>query len=255
MGPITPDEEVRAELTAILSADETRLGQVFGLLDAGRSAEEIQHEFGLENPNFVWNYRRLISALLEGDLPTAPTVAVNAARRFRALLKQAPLTPDARKVLEHNLAVLEVRAASEEGREEESAEARAATTAVEQEAPTGIYVYALPHYLLHPYDPDSGRTLLKVGRSDRDVIERFRSQTRTTALPEEPVLLRVYRTKGEASTQVEREFHELLEAADHARSTARTGGTEWFLTSLQFLDRLAKTFRVETVYVYDPGVD
>jgi len=31
-----------------------------------------------------------------------------------------------------------------------------------------------------------------------------------------------------------------LRAADHERSAARTGGTEWFLTSLRFLDVVAE---------------
>jgi hypothetical protein len=119
---------------------------------------------------------------------------------------------------------------------------------------TGIYVYALPHYLRHPYDEESNRTLLKVGRSDRSVMRRFREQTRTTALPEEPVLLRIYPSSPEEAVKAERHFHELLEAADHARSRARTGGTEWFLTSLRFLDALADLMGLEARRVYDPGV-
>ncbi len=93
----------------------------------------------------------------------------------------------------------------------------------------------------YKYDPDSDRTLIKVGKSDRDVIQRFREQTRTTALPEEPVLLRIYESKDRdrSLASIERTFHEILEAADHDRSTARTGGTEWFLTSLKFLDKIA----------------
>jgi methionyl-tRNA formyltransferase len=64
-----------------------------------------------------------------------------------------------------------------------------------------------------------------------DVIARFRSQTRTTALPEEPILLRIYRTGGSAATPAESDFHRLLQAADHSRSVARSAGREWFLTS------------------------
>jgi hypothetical protein len=56
------------------------------------------------------------------------------------------------------------------------------------------------HYLRFPYDQLSGRTLMKVGRSDRDVIKRFREQIRTTALPEEPVLLRIYETVHQNQT-------------------------------------------------------
>ena len=88
---------------------------------------------------------------------------------------------------------------------------------------------------------------MKVGKSDRDVITRFREQTRTTALPEEPVLLRIYEVSNSESelSEIEKIFHSLLESADHDRSTARTGGTEWFLTSLKFLDKIADTLKMK----------
>jgi hypothetical protein len=47
---------------------------------------------------------------------------------------------------------------------------------------------------------------------------RFRSQTRTTALPEEPVLLRIYRTNGDSAVPAEATFHHLVDAADHSRT-------------------------------------
>jgi hypothetical protein len=105
------------------------------------------------------------------------------------------------------------------------------------------------HYLRFPYDQLSGRTLMKVGRSDRDVIKRFREQIRTTALPEEPVLLRIYESSlNEMSLAIiEKRFHSLLEAADHDRSAARTGGTEWFLTSLKFLDEIGSTLGLQVI--------
>lgn len=115
-------------------------------------------------------------------------------------------------------------------------------------------MYALPHYLRYPYDPKSGHTLLKVGRSDRDVIERLRSQTRTTAIPEEPILLRIYTSDVRELNDIERSMHRLLVAADHARSAARTGGTEWFLTSLRFLDAVAEEMRLGVNIVNDAEV-
>jgi T5orf172 domain len=97
--------------------------------------------------------------------------------------------------------------------------------------------------------------LMKVGRSDSDIIRRFRMQTRTTALPEEPILLRIYRTDGEAAAApVENTFHRLLEAADHTRSVARTAGREWFLTTIRFLDEVAKVLKLPLVVVNDADV-
>jgi hypothetical protein len=96
---------------------------------------------------------------------------------------------------------------------------------------------------------------MKVGRSDSDVIVRFRSQIRTTALPEEPILLRVYRTDGATAAPVEKAFHRLLEAADHNRSIARTAGREWFVTSTRFLDEVARVLNLTIVSVNSAAVD
>lgn len=113
----------------------------------------------------------------------------------------------------------------------------------------GIYVYALPHYLRYPFEPGTGRTLLKVGHSHSDVIRRFNSQTRTTALPEEPVLLRIYRISGTSTVTTESDFHRLLESADHSRNVARSAGREWFVTSTRFLDEIARVMRPPVVVV------
>jgi hypothetical protein len=252
IGPVEPSPEVQEELIQILKADTSLLGEVYRRLDAGETAADIQAARGAANPNFVWHYERIIKELLTGDLPTGPSVALHHARRFRSILKSLSLSPEAERYLRINLAVLEARAANEVARDAEDREAKQATEVAEAEATPGIYVYALPHYLRYPYDADSERTLLKVGRSDRSVIQRFRDQTRTTALPEDPVLLRIYVTTGDDAARQERQFHELLEAADHDRSTARTGGTEWFLTSLKFLDRLAQVFGLPVRTVFDP---
>ncbi len=255
VGPVVPSPQVRAELIEILKADGSLLGEVYRSVDEGKTAADIQEARGATYPNFVWHYERVIKTLLEGDVPTSPSVARSVSRRFRSMLRALVLSPETEQYLRTNLAVLESRATNEAARVVEDQEARQATDVAEAEAIPGIYIYALPHYLRYPYDEDSGRTLLKVGRSDRSVIQRFRDQTRTTALPEDPILLRIYVTTGEDAARHERQFHDLLEAADHDRSTARTGGTEWFLTSLRFLDRLAATFGLETRTVFDPEAE
>lgn len=252
--PITPSPEVRAEIESFLEADQSALGDVWRRTKAGESPEEIQAARGTQRANFVWSYRRMCSALVDGDLPTATTVAVQIARKFRSILSDGVLSDAAQEYLRKNLVVLEQRAANEVVRKVEDTVAVTATEEAEADAVPGIYVYALPHYLRYPYDEESNRTLLKVGRSDRSVIRRFREQVRTTALPEDPILLRIYVTPEEDAVRRERQFHDLLEAADHARSRARTGGTEWFLTSLRFLDTVADTIGLEVRHVYDPEV-
>jgi hypothetical protein len=174
-------------------------------------------------------------------------------RTLRRFLKDHDMSAPAMAVLRDRLDILESRAADPYARQVEDEEARAVTARAEAQAEPGIYVYSLPHYIRHPYDEESGRTLLKVGYTDRDMIRRFREQIRTTALPEDPVLLRVYPCLPGESAGLESKFHGLLEAASHDRSTARTGGTEWFLTSTRFLDKIAETLGLEVRDVSDLG--
>lgn len=232
------EDGVRREIEAALEGDDTLLGDIWRRTKAGQSDEEIQASRGASHPNFIWNYRRSTRAFL-GDLPTAPSVALVGVRSLRAFLKRNSFSAETRSILEDRVAAMEKTASMQEAIEAEDRHARAATAQAEERGVPGVYVYSLPHYIRHPYDEESGRTLLKVGRADRDVIRRFREQTRTTALPEDPVLLRVYACDSVDASAKERQFHRLLEAADHDRSTARTGGTEWFLSSVRFLDEVA----------------
>jgi hypothetical protein len=254
-GPIQPSDDVRAELVALLEADESRLGEVYRALQRGLTPREIAAELEIATPNFVWSYERTVKALLDSNLPTAPTVALGAARKFRSFLGSAELSQSTRKYLEINLRELERRANDETARVAEDKQAQEQTQAAEARQDVGIYVYALPHYLRYPFAPESGRTLMKVGRSDSDVIQRFRTQTRTTALPEEPVLLRIYRTEAIATGIVENNFHRLLAAADHSHSVTRSAGREWFVTSIKFLDEVARVLKLPVEVVNSHVLD
>ena len=65
-------------------------------------------------------------------------------------------------------------------------------------------------------------------------------------MPEDPLLLRVYRSPTTSPRDLERDFHRLLRAADHVRDTKTTaGGTEWFETSTEFLDAIAQVLGLE----------
>ncbi len=239
-GPVQPSDEVKKELQGYLAADSSRVGEVYRLLEEGLTTDVIAErpEGGAAG---AWQYRRMVRALLDGDLPTAPTVALAAARRYRTVLKAPTVSAAARSYLQANLDELKRRANDPARLDEEVQRASEQTQQAEARNEVGVYVYALPHYIRHPYDQASGRTLLKVGRSDSDVIVRFRSQTRTTALPEEPILLRIYRTDGASAAPAEGAFHRLLDAADHDRTTGKSAGREWFLTHTRFLDEIART--------------
>lgn len=242
-----PSPEVSKELENYLEQDASLYGEIWRKTIQGESDEDIQRSRGAASPNFIWNYRRYTKALLESDLPKSPSMLRETGVLYRRVLKAANLSLSAKTYLENGLIEIESRIDNKTLQAIEESDALRTTQILETRNAIGVYVYSLMHYLRYPYDPASGRTLMKVGRSDRDVIQRFREQTRTTALPEEPVLLRIYQRR-ESSLDVpvlEKKFHSLLEAADHDRSAARTGGTEWFLTSLKFLDEIADTLNLD----------
>src|SRR5208282_5119640 len=108
-GPVQPSDDVRKELQAYLAADSSRVGEVYRLLEEGLAADAIAErlEGGAAG---AWQYRRMVSAVLDGNLPTAPTVALAAARRYRTVLKAPALSAAARSYLQANLDELERRA-------------------------------------------------------------------------------------------------------------------------------------------------
>jgi hypothetical protein len=243
----SPSQSVRTELISYLETDETLYGVIYRKKRDGVSNEEIQKVQGAKYPNFIWNYQRYLRALLDGDIPNGVTLMNEVAVLFRRLQKNTSFTEATKSYLSAGLQEIDGRKSDHSLQISTQNKVTKASTELERSSTPGVYVYSLMHYLTYPYDPDSGRTLMKVGMSDRDVIKRFRAQTRTTALPEEPVLLRIYEPAIEGSSliEVEKIFHNLLEAADHDRSSARTGGTEWFLTSLKFLDKIAETLNMK----------
>ena len=246
------EDQVRAEIESAILADGSALGDVWRRLRDGETPEQIGAARGTATHGFVYVYRHFVEAVLgEAPPPTKPTMAQGCARVVRRLLKHNTFSDAATARLAGLLADLEGRASDLDAIEEEDRGARSSTLKAEASATSGIYVYALPHYLRYPFDPASGHTLLKVGHSSRDVIRRFSGQVRTTALPEDPVLLRIYPVPDDESIAVERRFHMMLESADHDRSRARMGGTEWFCTTVRFLDAIAGLMKLEVRVISD----
>lgn len=241
---------VKEELIEVLRNDAGLHGEIWRSTEAGLTDEVIQKARGARYPNFIWNYRRYTRALLEGDLPKGMTLLNETASLFRRFSRLDVISTECKSYLENGLLEIAARSSNSVLQAQEEREALGQSIILEKKSTPGVYVYSLMHYLRFPYDQSSGRTLMKVGRSDRDVIKRFREQIRTTALPEEPVLLRVYKAVeiDMSLTVIEKRFHTLLEAADHDRSAARTGGTEWFLTSLKFLDEIGSTLGLEVIF-------
>jgi hypothetical protein len=250
---------VQAEIVSALENDETRQGDVWRGLSAGKSREKIAEELGISTSGFISNYSRFARSMVTGVLPTAPSMirgCLSATKGFLARHSDS-LSEAAQRELSGQIRRLEALTENEETAELEDEQVRKSARAAESLDISGIYVYTLPHYFRQPVLPADGdtltaRTLMKVGMAQNDVIRRFRKQERNTALPEDPWLLRVYACSGEVH-QTEQSIHRLLRAADHRQSMGRSAGTEWFLTSLRFLDEVAAqkgltvAYRIEEV--------
>lgn len=249
------DKVVRDELEEFLLADDSRLGAVCRHLRDGLSPAEIGQVLGTTTFTYVYNYTWIRDCILDGRIPASPTPAAQIAGRLRSIVKdhQGALSDAAINVLRERLLALQAVVDDSAAVEAEDADLAKETVRGEKEGMPGVYVYGLPHYLRYPSDPETGRTLLKVGRSKVDAEKRARGQ-RNTALPEDPALLRVYECRPEEAALFEHRFHRLLEAAGHAKPASRTGGTEFFLTTVRFLDEIARQLGLE-LHSYGADLD
>ena len=258
---MTEHDVVAKEVRDDLQIDETRMGDVYRALALGKSSTEIAAELGTQTPNFVNKYKRFARAIETGDLPSAPTMIRECGTAMRGFLNRhyARLSPGTIKVLESRIVTLSTVRIDPIAEENEDLRIQQRTQSAERQAVTGIYVYTLPHYRKHPVEPAldeslAHRTLMKVGMSDSDVIRRFRHQERNTSLPEDPELLRIY-TGTTDMLPLEQRMHRLLRAADHRQNTGRASGTEWFLTSLKFLDAIAADMGLTTFLSIDDAIE
>jgi hypothetical protein len=238
-----------AEVERLLDADETVLGRLWQYEKQGLTPQQMADSEGTATSGWISNYRMLVRVLRDGEIPTAPSSAQTAGRKVRAWLKTLDLSPQLRNDLIAQEALIESRADDKQAQTEEIRGAVEATKTAEAAGTPGIYVYTLPHYLRYPYDSETGKTLLKVGHSSVDAHYRASSQGRLTALPEDPILLRIYPV--DASADAERDFHAWLRDADHAGSRTRRGGSEWYVTSTKFLDRIARSKGLDVRVITD----
>jgi hypothetical protein len=244
----------RAEVEALLRLEDTSLGKYWRMHhDDGMVHAEIAEREGITAAP-VYSALRAAEMLLSGTVTSYPTVAGQHAGRIRNWFWEADrglkvLSPELRAELQDQERALNAVANDRVAQEREDEAGAEATRAAVSAGVPGIYVYTLPHYLRYPIDAETGKTLLKVGHSSTDAYYRAGSQGRLTALPEDPILLRIYPAVD--SAKVEREFHDWLGDADHARSEARRGGSEWFVTSTRFLDRIARSLGLDVQIVKD----
>jgi hypothetical protein len=259
MDPNHPELDLspREELEALIATDEGRIGDVFRLSAEGRTPQEIADQLNVASHAFVYNNRRQIDAVLDGRAVNGPVFRRQTIGVFSNLIKRGrtSLSAEAMKLLLANKAAVEAAGLDEDPLSEATAaadeEREAASTLASLEGQSGIYAFSYGWYLESPVDPERGNTLIKVGQSV-NVAQRIREHTSKARahMPEPLALIRVYSTEDRDAGHLERGFHELLRTAGHSnpRRIGREVGVEWFLTNEDFLDAIASTLGMRTLY-------
>jgi hypothetical protein len=77
----------RTEVESLLADDDTALGRLWRYQIEGLSPQEMTAREGIATTGWVSNYRPLIRALRDDEVPSSPTIS-QAARRARSWLKK-----------------------------------------------------------------------------------------------------------------------------------------------------------------------
>lgn len=219
------------------------------------SLTELLQYTNAANPGALSNRLAVVNAVMNEQMPGGPSVARQAASSVRTLLRRTS-DQDAKAHLTTVIEGLEQVAGDPGAAQAEQSELVAKSAALEAESAArlneaaGVYVYTYPHYWRYPHVPGTERRLLKVGRTDARAWQRVRSQARSTGAPEDPLLLRVYTADDPAGS--ERTFHRLLDAAEHERSVGFAVGREWFSTTIDFCDEIARALGLEILAGDEP---
>ena len=257
------DPEVTSEVKFFLSNDELLLGSIFRAMENGVSnAAELVKETGASNRGVVYNYQKMVSAILEGKLPNSASVSRNAARSISRLIKNASgVSPKTLDYLNSTRVKLIENAETEDAvqHDQESIEMQSTVLAkIASGIQTGIYVYSFPTYLHFGTVEDHDVFWLKIGSTKNSVWQRIVEQNRQTSMPEDPKLLRIYHKVDMNIEEVEKKFHYTLERVGHERSAARRtkAGTEWFATTLDAVDAIAELMdlKIERYEVTDSAI-
>lgn len=246
------------EITPLLSETSGQLGGVAKCLAQGIvDRKDIVDAGAAANTGAVSNILSNIRAIRDGEIPTAPTMARSAKSAASSFLKQhrdhlsGPAIMHIEQVIAASGAV--AGDASAQDVEEEKLQKKGDELDDLLAKEGGVYVYTYPHYWWYPTVEGTDRTLLKVGMTTKNAGVRVKTQAKHTAVPEDPLLLRVYRSADLDPAALEKRFHRLIRAADHVREgSTSSAGKEWFETSIGFLDTIAEEFELQVLVADDP---
>lgn len=277
--PAEAPKAIEAEIIEAFMSQPNKFGQTWTAYMADRSVDDYLNAESLDTTLIqtiaadegtstgpVYQHLLVGKILLmpPGGEQPKPSVAAIADGKGRSVLKRGDLSDEAAAHLEKRIVELqEVVSAGRDDLEETILEI--GSNVVEEADRTeaaGVYVYSYPHYVNHPVvmpDDVEGLTIensltyYKVGVSTDGMLSRVLQQNRNnTNMPEEPTILRMYRCAPDLANGKEKAFHHLLDAApgvNRSRRRRRAGvaGTEWFLTSLEFLDAIAEELGMEAI--------
>lgn len=247
-----PNPDIKSEIESILEKDVLLLGSIFRVMQEGvTNALEIADKSGASNRGVVYNYLKMIKAILEEALPNSASVSRNAARSITRLIRNTEaISPETLNYLNAIRSKLIENAEAENAvlHDQESIEAQSAALAKKASIiQHGIYVYSFPTYLHFGTVEDTDVFWLKIGSTRNSVWQRIVEQNRQTSMPEDPKLLRIYHKYGMDIEVIEKKFHNTLVKVGHERSAAKRtkAGTEWFATTLDAVDAIAELMELQ----------
>jgi hypothetical protein len=193
----------------------------------------------------------MIRALLESKVPAGASMSRQCAWAVGRIIKNNPtMTPQLKDYLSHLKLALEENTNSVTAVQHDVDKIDRQSDALARQAvgiQHGIYVYSFPTYLHFGTIEDQALYWVKIGSTKNSVWQRIVEQNRQTSMPEDPKLLRIYHKENMNIDEIEKNFHTTLEAVGHERSAARRtkAGTEWFATTLEAVDAIAKLMALE----------
>lgn len=245
----SPSPFVVQEIRSALEKNDGNIGKVFRAIESGKSLNgELIAEGAVANSGAAGNMKAVLSSILSRKLPLYPSRASMAGRSIGGLIRENPsFSDETRLYLQRLREDLDSVVNNEQAQHLEQSEFEASSEdlVADVERKGGVYVYTFKTYYSNPVKSDPERFWFKIGMTERVVDLRIADQTRSTAMPEDPWVLRVYRSESKSNAEIEKLFHSMLEAAGHSRTDARHGGKEWFATNLEFLDGLAQIMNLE----------
>lgn len=240
---------VEENLHAALASNSGSLGRTFLLLQDGISSNlDLVNAGAAANTGAASNSRAIVTSILSGACPSSPSIAALAGRAIGGLLRTySEFNPETKDYLLTLRAKLDEHAENTEAVLKEDSEIGAASEMLERTAESldGVYVYTFPTYYRTVQKSDPERFLYKIGKTNHSSEERIKEQQRSTNMPEDPWILRVYRSSTLTPIDIEKRFHSILVAAGHGRAPGKRAGREWFFTNLDFLDEIAEMLSLD----------